>query len=44
MTAYEFVRYLHASLGAIALLTFWIAGLSAKGSPRHRLAGKIYPR
>ncbi len=42
MTAYELVRYTHAGLGAIALLTFWTAGLATKGSPIHRLAGKIY--
>lgn len=32
----------HALFGAVALLTFWIAGLSKKGSPLHKAVGKIY--
>ncbi|MBP6596468.1 MAG: hypothetical protein KA196_03035, partial [Arenimonas sp.] len=34
--------FVHVGLGTLALATFWIAGLSRKGSPTHRLAGKIY--
>lgn len=34
--------FLHVGLGTLALATFWTAGLSRKGSPTHRLAGKIY--
>ena len=34
--------YTHAGLGMLALATFWIAGLSRKGSPVHRAAGKVY--
>jgi uncharacterized membrane protein len=42
MTAYQIVLYLHGLLGVLALATFWTAGLSKKGSPLHRAAGKIY--
>lgn len=42
MTLYESTRFLHAGIGAIGLITFWLAGLSRKGSPVHRAAGKIY--
>lgn len=34
--------FVHVGLGTLALATFWTAGLSRKGSPTHRLAGKIY--
>jgi hypothetical protein len=32
----------HAVIGAVALATFWIAGLAKKGSPVHRFAGSVY--
>jgi hypothetical protein len=42
MDLYHLAALGHASLGTIALATFWTAGLSKKGSPLHRGAGKIY--
>lgn len=42
MTAYSLIAMLHAGLGVVALGSFWIAGLSRKGSPLHRGAGKVY--
>ena len=42
MTAYSLIAMLHAGLGVVALGSFWIAGLSRKGSPLHRGAGKAY--
>jgi hypothetical protein len=34
--------FVHVGLGTVALATFWIAGMSRKGSPVHRATGKIY--
>ena len=42
MSAYKLLLSLHGLLGLLALATFWIAGLSRKGSPLHRRAGKYY--
>lgn len=42
MTLHTISFALHAGLGTLALVTYWTAGLSRKGSPVHRLAGKIY--
>ena len=42
MTLHSISFALHAGLGTLALVTFWTAGLSRKGSPLHRLAGKVY--
>lgn len=42
MTLYSISFFLHAGLGTLALSTFWLAGLSRKGSPIHRAAGKVY--
>lgn len=42
MTLHTLSYFLHVGLGTLALATFWTAGLSRKGSPTHRLAGKIY--
>src|SRR5689334_21096677 len=42
MTAYKLLLSLHGLLGVVALLTFWLAGLSKKGSPLHKGAGKVY--
>lgn len=41
-TLYALIFFIHAGLGTLALVTFWIAGLSRKGSPLHRAAGKAY--
>jgi len=32
----------HAVIGTVALATFWVAGLSKKGSPLHKTVGRIY--
>lgn len=32
----------HALIGTVALATFWVAGLSKKGSPLHKTTGKVY--
>ena len=40
--AYLFAKYLHLSLGVLALATFWVAALAKKGSAAHKLAGKAY--
>lgn len=42
MSLYKIVLSLHGLLGALALVTFWIAGMTRKGSPVHRAAGKVY--
>jgi hypothetical protein len=42
MTLHTISFALHAGLGTLALATFWLAGLSRKGSPLHRAAGKVY--
>ena len=42
MSIYSILALLHAGLGTLALATFWTAGLSRKGSPVHRAAGKLY--
>jgi len=42
MSLYQVILSLHGLLGALALATFWIAGLARKGSPIHRAAGKVY--
>ena len=42
MTAYKLLLSAHGLLGVVALVTFWLAGLSKKGSPLHKSAGKIY--
>jgi hypothetical protein len=42
MTLHTLSYFVHVGLGTLALLTFWTAGLSRKGSPVHRLAGKAY--
>lgn len=42
MSAYSILALLHVGLGTLALVTFWMAGLSRKGSPVHRAAGKLY--
>lgn len=42
MTLHSLSYFVHVGLGTLALATFWTAGLSRKGSPVHRLAGKMY--
>jgi uncharacterized membrane protein len=42
MSWYSSTALVHASIGGLALATFWIAGMSKKGSPIHKAAGKIY--
>jgi hypothetical protein len=45
MTTIELLRSFllpHAVLGTVALVTFWTAGMTRKGSPLHKLAGRIY--
>ena len=42
MSWYSNTALIHAGIGTVALSTFWIAGMSKKGSPVHKLAGRIY--
>ena len=42
MSWYSNTALLHAAVGTTALITFWIAGMTKKGSPLHKTAGKIY--
>jgi hypothetical protein len=42
MDLYPLLVLVHGGLGALALATFWTAGLARKGSPLHRAAGKAY--
>ncbi len=42
MSWYSNTALIHAAIGTAALSTFWIAGMSKKGSSVHKLAGKIY--
>jgi len=42
MTAYKLLLSLHGLLGVLALVTFWIGGMTRKGSPLHKRAGKLY--
>lgn len=42
MSWYSNTAILHAAVGTAALVTFWIAGMSKKGSPLHKTTGKIY--
>ncbi len=42
MTLHTLTYLVHAGLGTLALATFWTAGMSRKGSPTHRFAGKVY--
>lgn len=42
MSWYSNTALMHAAIGTTALATFWIAGMSKKGSPVHKMVGKIY--
>lgn len=39
---YALLKYAHAWIGALALITFWLAGFARKGSNAHRWIGRIY--
>jgi len=39
---YRSIVLVHVAFGVIALATYWMAGLSRKGSPLHKASGKIY--
>lgn len=36
------VLMVHGAIGALALLSYWIAAFARKGSPLHRAAGRVY--
>jgi hypothetical protein len=42
MESYDMLKFAHAGIGALALLTFWMSGLTRKGSRVHTVSGKIY--
>ncbi len=42
MSWYTNTAAIHGMIGTLALVTFWTAGLSKKGSPVHKFTGKIY--
>lgn len=42
MSVYQIVLFVHGTLGALALGSYWIAALARKGSGPHKLAGKVY--
>lgn len=42
MDHYDLVKSAHGAIGALALATFWLSGLSRKGGAVHRASGKIY--
>lgn len=42
MPGYKWIVALHVLAGIVALVGFWSAALMKKGSPRHRLLGKVY--
>ena len=42
MSTYEIIRSAHGIVGVLALASFWTAGLARKGSPLHKLAGKVF--
>ncbi|MEG3192916.1 hypothetical protein [Lysobacter sp. D1-1-M9] len=42
MPFYPLFVLLHVGAGIIALATFWLAAALRKGSPAHRLSGKVY--
>jgi hypothetical protein len=42
METFELGRLLHSTVGAVALIAFWIAALASKGGEVHRRAGKVY--
>lgn len=42
MDSYHWFVLAHVGAGTVALASFWIAAFLRKGSPRHRLAGRVY--
>lgn len=42
MNAYSMLVAVHVLVGAVALATFWTAGLLRKGTPAHRASGRVY--
>lgn len=42
MSWYSNTAILHAAVGTTALATFWVSGMTKKGSPIHKASGKIY--
>jgi len=42
MNYYTLALTSHVVAGAVALVTFWTAGLMRKGTPRHRRVGQVY--
>ena len=42
MPGYPFFVALHVLCGTVALIAFWSAAALRKGSPRHRLAGRVF--
>lgn len=42
MDYYGLVKSAHGLIGALALATFWLSGLSRKGGSVHRASGKVY--
>lgn len=42
MNLYTASLTVHIAAGSVALITFWVAGLMRKGTPRHRRIGQIY--
>lgn len=42
MPGYSVFVLLHVAAGTLALVAFWIAVALRKGSPRHRLVGRVY--
>jgi len=41
-TIYPYVVFVHIAFGLISLITYWIAALARKGSPRHLKVGKVF--
>lgn len=41
-TAYRFLLAVHGAVGAVALMSFWIAAFAKKGASLHRAVGKVY--
>lgn len=42
MPGYSMFVLLHVAAGTLALVTFWLAAVLRKGSPRHRLVGRAF--
>ena len=42
MEHYDLVKFTHAGIGALALVTFWLSGMARKGGPVHKVSGKLY--